>query len=56
MKLAVNTLYGVQIASWAEMLTLLEQQGIGVANIVGVKQHYETVTRAEGHPVGTAGG
>jgi 3-hydroxyisobutyrate dehydrogenase len=36
MKLAVNTLYGVQVAIWAEMLTLLDRQGIAPTQAVEV--------------------
>jgi 3-hydroxyisobutyrate dehydrogenase-like beta-hydroxyacid dehydrogenase len=36
MKLAANALYGVQVAIWAEMLTLLDRQGVGAAQAVEV--------------------
>lgn len=36
MKLAVNTLYGVQVAAWAEMLALLERRGMGSTQAVAL--------------------
>lgn len=46
MKLAVNTLYGVQVAIWAEMLTLLERQGIGTTQAVEVLNTLPTTSPA----------
>lgn len=46
MKLAVNTLYGVQVAIWAEMLTLLERQGIGPSQAVPILNTLPTTSPA----------
>lgn len=46
MKLAVNTLYGVQVAIWAEMLALLDTQGITPARAVEVLNTLPTTSPA----------
>lgn len=46
MKLAVNTLYGVQVAVWAEMLALLERQGITAARAVELLNTLPTTSAA----------
>lgn len=46
MKLAVNTLYGVQVAIWAETLALLDAQGIAVADAVQVLNTLPTTSPA----------
>jgi 3-hydroxyisobutyrate dehydrogenase len=46
MKLAANTLYGVQVAIWAETLALLDAQGIAVADAVQVLNTLPTTSPA----------
>jgi 3-hydroxyisobutyrate dehydrogenase-like beta-hydroxyacid dehydrogenase len=46
MKLAVNTLYGVQVAIWAEMLSLLATQGLQPAEVVAVLNTLPTTSPA----------
>ena len=46
MKLAVNTLYGVQVAIWAETLTLLEKQGITPTHVVEILNTLPTTSPA----------
>lgn len=46
MKLAVNTLYGVQVAVWAEMLALLERRGIAPAHAVELLNSLPTTSPA----------
>jgi 3-hydroxyisobutyrate dehydrogenase len=46
MKLAVNTLYGVQVAIWAETLALLEAQGIAAADAVQLLNTLPTTSPA----------
>lgn len=46
MKLAVNTLYGVQVAIWAETLALLDAQGIAVTDAVQVLNSLPTTSPA----------
>jgi 3-hydroxyisobutyrate dehydrogenase len=46
MKLAVNTLYGVQVAIWAETLTLLDAQGIAPTDAVKVLNTLPTTSPA----------
>ncbi|MBC8076732.1 MAG: NAD(P)-dependent oxidoreductase [Chloroflexales bacterium] len=46
MKLAVNTLYGVQVAIWAEMLALLDRQGIAPSHAVELLNTLPTTSPA----------
>ncbi|GAB4199681.1 MAG: NAD(P)-dependent oxidoreductase [Roseiflexaceae bacterium] len=46
MKLAVNTLYGVQVAVWAEMLALLERQGLPAEHTVALLNTLPTTSPA----------
>ncbi|MCU0490320.1 MAG: NAD(P)-dependent oxidoreductase [Chloroflexaceae bacterium] len=46
MKLAVNTLYGVQVAIWAEVLNLLERGGLPAARAVAVLNTLPTTSPA----------
>jgi 3-hydroxyisobutyrate dehydrogenase-like beta-hydroxyacid dehydrogenase len=46
MKLAINSLYGVQVAIWAEMLTLLERQGLAITQAVEVLNTLPTTSPA----------
>lgn len=46
MKLAVNTLYGVQVAAWAEMLVLLERRGIEADRAVAILNSLPTTSPA----------
>ena len=46
MKLAVNTLFGIQVAAWAEMLAVLEQRGIAPAQAVELLNRLPTTSPA----------
>ena len=46
MKLAVNTMYGVQVAIWAEMLALLDRQEIGSETAVEILNTLPTTSPA----------
>lgn len=46
MKLAVNAQYGVQVAIWAETLSLLEKQGIATADAVAIINSLPTTSPA----------
>lgn len=46
MKLAVNSLFGIQVAAWAETLTWLDKAGIGHADAVNVLNALPTTSPA----------
>jgi 3-hydroxyisobutyrate dehydrogenase len=46
LKLAINTLYGVQVAAWAEMLALLDKQGISPSAAVELLNTLPTTSPA----------
>jgi 3-hydroxyisobutyrate dehydrogenase len=46
MKLAINAQYGVQVAIWAETLSLLETQGIAIADAVAIINSLPTTSPA----------
>ena len=46
MKLAVNTLFGIQVAAWAETLSWLDKSGIAVADAVNILNALPTTSPA----------